>query len=89
MEALSNTPRNAAITRLLQLGLLKTDLETRSREFIRGDVTIGEVPMDEGVFLYKLTPLGRTVREKLLAMVETSALAEAVSMIVGQPESET
>lgn len=89
MEALSNTARNGAITRLLQLGLLETDLETRSREFIRGNLTIDGVPKDEDFFLYRVTPFGRTVREQLLAMLETSALAEAVGKILGGGESET
>ena len=86
-DALSNTPRNAAVTRLLELGLLETDLETRSKEIIRGDVTMGEVPKDEDVFLYKLTPFGKSVRDLLVTMVTKSAMTEAVGEIVRRAEA--
>ena len=85
-DALSNTPRNAAIARLLELGLLETDLETRSKEIIRGDVAMGAVPMDEDVFLYKLTPFGKSVRERLLAMVTTSAITAACGLGLSTPQ---
>ena len=87
-NALSNTPLNSAITRLLQLGLLETDLKTRSREFIRESVKTDQVPKDEDVFLYKITPFGKAVRERLITSVGTSALTEAAGKIFREAESE-
>lgn len=88
-NALSNAPRNSAITRLLQLGLLETDLETRSREFIRDNAARSEVRRDENFFLYRLTPLGRIVRERLLEKVGRSALIETVKKIAWKAKFET
>ncbi len=75
-DALANTPRNSAIVRLLQIGLLETDLETSVKIYAQDNVVADEPLTDESFFTYKPTPFGRTVCESILKNVIDYALTE-------------
>ena len=78
-QALSNTPRNAAIARLLASGVLETDCTTPIREIIRAKAAVDRKKLsDDKLFAYRPTPFGRAVHQYFLGKVYTSMLVETI-----------
>lgn len=78
-QALSNTPRNAAIVRLLELGALETDCGTPIREVVRGEAAVDPKLGDDRFFAYRPTPFGKAVHQYFLNGVRGIMLIESVA----------
>ncbi len=85
-NALANTPRNMAITRLLQFGLLEVELETRMRKIFEAGAVKDQIheAREGGLFTYKLTHFGNAVHKYFWGHATELGLVVAVDTKIRQ-----
>lgn len=76
VQSLGNTPRNATIARLLELGALATDFTTSVDETGGDELRNDARPSDDKFFMYKPTAFGRAVYQNAIASFTIKVLAD-------------